>query len=114
MTSIVTVDPQAAEVDESKNGVKSDVKEVSFDEKVKVGYSFPPELTVLNINGRPRFDLVTKRENGRLMMFMVPNRSPQLVRSPVRNGRLKMWLLSDDQCVGPRERVLAPLVRRSV
>ena len=113
MSSIVT---PTAEVDESKSPVKmagSDVKEVSFDEK-KVSYSFPPELTVLNVNGRPRFDLVTKRENGRLTMFMVPNRSPQLVRSPGRNGRLKMWLLKDDQCVGPRERVLTPLVRRSV
>ncbi|KAI3678970.1 hypothetical protein L6452_38274 [Arctium lappa] len=60
-------------------------------------YDFPPDLSTLNINGRQRFDLVTVRENGRLQIFMVPNRWPQLVRSPLRDGRLRMWLLDDDE-----------------
>lgn len=78
------------------------------DEKI---YDFPPGLSTLNVNGRPKFELVTVRENGRLQMFMVPNLSPQLVRSPGRNGRLKMWLLNDDQLAGDKT---LPPVRRSI
>ncbi|KAI3805970.1 hypothetical protein L1987_21858 [Smallanthus sonchifolius] len=90
---------------------ESDLVPISPDRQ-EVIYDFPPGLSTLNVNGRPKFELVTVRENGRLQMFMVPNLSPQLVRSPGRNGRLKMWLLNDDQR-GGGEQALPP-VRRSI
>ncbi|KAI3523773.1 hypothetical protein L1887_02167 [Cichorium endivia] len=72
--------------------------------------SFPPDSSVSNLNGRLRFELVTVRENGRLQIFMEPYRWPQLVRSPLRNGRLRMWLMNDDQDGG--EQVSPPLQGR--
>ncbi|CAI9300549.1 unnamed protein product [Lactuca saligna] len=77
---VVQISPNQSGVDKSPN---------------EIVYNFPPNLSVLNINGRMRFELVTVRENGRLQIFMVPYHCSQLVRSPLRNGRVMMWLLKD-------------------
>ncbi|KAL4558809.1 hypothetical protein LXL04_037011 [Taraxacum kok-saghyz] len=88
--------------DQSQSGVDEN--------RCEIIYSFPPDLSILNINGRMRYELVTVRENGRLQIFMVPYRCPQLVRSPLRNGRLRMWLVNDDEYGG--EQVSPPQGRR--
>ncbi|KAD6120158.1 hypothetical protein E3N88_11429 [Mikania micrantha] len=104
-------DAMATDNSKSELPISDDRNRVGDDDKHEVIYDFPPGLSTLNVNGRPRFELETVRENGRLQIFMVPNLSPQLVRSSARNGRLKMWLLNDDQLTG--EKALPP-VRRSI
>ncbi|KAL7583785.1 hypothetical protein Lser_V15G41650 [Lactuca serriola] len=78
---------EAVHISTNQSGVHENPNEIV--------YSFPPNLSVLNINGRMRFELVTVRENGRLQIFMVPYHCSQLVRSHLRNGRVTMWLLKD-------------------
>ncbi|KAK1412540.1 hypothetical protein QVD17_33883 [Tagetes erecta] len=105
----VTTKSKSNQVSISSNRIE--IEEDEHEHEEEVIYDFPPGLSTLNVNGRPKFELVTVRENGRLQMFMVPNLSPQLVRSPGRNGRLKMWLLNDDQHAGDKA---LPPVRRSI
>ncbi|KAI5680347.1 hypothetical protein M9H77_01574 [Catharanthus roseus] len=52
--------------------------------------NFPPILSSLNRNGRPRYDFIKMRENGRLQIHMVPNERPQLVSAIEPNVRLTL------------------------
>lgn len=58
---------------------------------------FPPLLSTLNKNGRPGFDCIKTRENGRLQIKMVPSERPGVVAlqtPPMRKDkRLKMLLI---------------------
>ncbi|XP_057965477.1 protein FANTASTIC FOUR 1-like [Malania oleifera] len=59
--------------------------------------NFPPILSSLKTNGRPRFDLRAVRGDGRLVILKVRNDRPEIVRSRKRDGRLRMHLIKDDQ-----------------
>ncbi|KAL1804291.1 hypothetical protein DCAR_0935952 [Daucus carota subsp. sativus] len=54
---------------------------------------FPPILSSLNRNGRPKFSLKTVRKDGRLQMSIVPNHFSEVVRTPQDGGRVSMELL---------------------
>ncbi|KAA8550915.1 hypothetical protein F0562_002599 [Nyssa sinensis] len=59
--------------------------------------NFPPLLSTLNQNGRPRFNLSKVRKNGRLQIITVPNHQPEVVRTPRRDGGLRMQLLDREE-----------------
>ncbi|CAL5353862.1 unnamed protein product [Camellia sinensis] len=50
--------------------------------------NFPPFLSILNRNGRLRFNLSKVREDGRLQIIQVRNDWPEFVRSSPRAGQL--------------------------
>ncbi|WOH11822.1 hypothetical protein DCAR_0831315 [Daucus carota subsp. sativus] len=54
---------------------------------------FPPVLSSLNRNGRPRFGLETVRKEGRLQIWVVPNRFSEVVRTLNCGDRVSMELL---------------------
>ncbi|KAK1358368.1 hypothetical protein POM88_051624 [Heracleum sosnowskyi] len=71
-----------------------EVKEKSIirmsEKRVKV---FPPLLSSLNRNGRPKFSLQTVREEGRLQIMVVPNHFSEVVRTPQGGDRVRMEFL---------------------
>lgn len=54
---------------------------------------FPPLLSSLNRNGRPRFSLETVRKEGRLQISIVQNNFSEVVRNPHSGDRVSMELL---------------------
>ncbi|KAK1356976.1 hypothetical protein POM88_050232 [Heracleum sosnowskyi] len=54
---------------------------------------FPPLLSSLNRNGRPRFSLETVRKDGRLQISIVQNHFSEVVRNPQGGDRVNMKLL---------------------
>lgn len=54
---------------------------------------FPPLLSSLNRNGRPRFSLETMRKEGRLQILIVQNHFSEVVRNPQGGNRVSMELL---------------------
>lgn len=54
---------------------------------------FPPLLSSLNRNGRPKFSLQTVREGGRLQIMVVPNHFSEVVRTPQGGDRVRMEFL---------------------
>ncbi|XP_059625374.1 uncharacterized protein LOC132268559 [Cornus florida] len=65
-------------------------------EKVTVK-NFPPLLSTLNQNGRPRFSLKKVRKDCRLEIVKVPNEWPGVVRTPCGDGGLKTQFIDADQ-----------------
>ncbi|KAL1805587.1 hypothetical protein ACET3Z_028655 [Daucus carota] len=54
---------------------------------------FPPVLSSLNRNGRPRFGLEKVRKEGRLQMWVIPNHFSEVVRTLNYGDRVSMELL---------------------
>lgn len=60
------------------------------EKRVKI---FPPIMSSLNRNGRPRFSLETVRKEGRLQISIVPNNFSEVVRTSQGGDRVSMELL---------------------
>lgn len=61
---------------------------------------FPPFLSTLDNNGRPRFNLIKVRRNGRLVMAMVRNDKPVIARSYEKDGsglRMEMVMVKCEE-----------------